>query len=625
MKKTASGFERISWEDALSFAAEKLEKIRNEFGTSSLVRCGGAPVSYQGRDGFAEFLGRFGSANASGAANLCMVPRMTAYKAVTGTIRAEPDYENTNLVLFWGTNPVESQRFGAYTAYDGMLNVIPNLKKRGIPMICIDPFRSKTVQEADEWIKINPGTDVALGLAMIHVIIAESLYAADFVERFTTGFDRLKEHVKPFTPSWAQGLTGIPENRIVELARRYAKTKPAVLYEGNGLDMYANGVDAVRTIAILVSITGNLDVQGGNVLMPFVKQSHLPTTPAPIETRLWHDRFPIFGEVPFPAVKESLIRNEADRPRAMIVHHCNPALVQANEKRTRQALENLDFIMITDIFPTATTEMADLILPVASDFEDYGYRAYSGVEGGFLALARPIEPPVGESRSVFDVEYELAEKMGLHQDYPFRDTESWINFMLGPSGIDFQRLRDEQIVYVTPPIQYEKYIERGFGTPSGKIELYSDSFKAKGYSPIPHYTEPFGAALNRDALAKEGFPLLGSSYRPAQFVHTKLKNIQALSASYPEPLLYIHPQDAADRGIEEKDPVEAVSAQGMAVFRARLTEATMPGMVWIDFGWGNPTDGKANINQLTSDEFFDPVSGGTPNRLFPCDVRIQGE
>ena len=538
LQKTATGLKRVSWDAALSFAAEKLGEIKSRFGSSSLVRCGGAPVSYQCRDGFLEFMGQFGSPNMTGAANLCMIPRMTAFKAVTGGIRAEPDYDNTKLVILWGTNPFASERLGSYAAYDGMRQVIPRLKERGVPIICIDPFRSQTVQEANTWERINPGTDVALGLAMIHVIIKKALYDRDFVEKYTTGFEQLKTHVKDCTPEWAQGLTGIPSENITKLARRYATTRPAVIYEGNGLDMYANGVDAARTVAMLIALTGNLDVQGGNLFMPFAIQSVLPTRRVPIEKRLWYERFPVFGEVPFPAVKESLLRDEEDRPRAMIVHHCNPVLVQANEKRTRQAFEKLDFVMVTDIFPTATTEMADLVLPVASDFESHGYRAYASVRGGFLALARPVASPVGESRPVFEVEYELAQRMGIHSDYPFKDTRSWIDYMLRPSGLDFQRLDNEQIIYATPMVQYEKHKEKGFDTPSGKVEFYSAFFQEKGYSPIPSYTEPGGWSPDEKDLKMKGFPLIGSSYRPAQFVHTKLKNIEVLYRSYPEPHLY---------------------------------------------------------------------------------------
>lgn len=621
LRKTKSGFQPISWEEALRMVADRLGEVRSKHGPTSLARCIGAPVSYQCRDGFAQFMGEYGSPNFTGAANLCMVPRMTGYKAVTGAIRAEPDYDNTNLVLFWGTNPMASERFGSYSTYNGLGQIIPRLRKRGARIICIDPFRTMTVQQADEWVQLRPGTDVALALAMIHVIIDEGLHDREFVAQYTKGFEELSEHAAACNPNWAEHLTGVPAQTIEDLARAYATAKPAAIYEGNGLDMYANGVDAVRSIVTLVCLTGNLDVPGGNVFMPFVRQSTLPTQPVPRERRVGYDRFSLFPEVPFPAVKEALLAGEDHRPRAMIVHHSNPVLVQADERRTRQALEKLDLLVVSDIFPTATSEIADVVLPVTSDFEDYGYRAYSSVEGGLLALARPVADPVGESRSVFEVEFELAERMGLHEDYPFRDTVSWIGFMIKPTGITFERLLAEQIVVATPPVQYRKYTSRGFSTPSGKVEFTSETFQKGGHTPLPVYSEPAGEVLDGGVLSAKGFSLLGSSRRPAQFVHTKLKNLQVLSRSYPEPLCYIHPQDASERGIGEGEEVEVSSPQGQLSLRAKVSEEAMRGVVCIDFGWGNPTDGKANINMLVNDQHWDPVSGGTPNRLFPCEVK----
>jgi len=621
LRKTSKGFEKISWAKALDFAADRLGEIRDRFGPLSLVRCGGAPVSYQCRDGFLEFMGAFGSPNFTGAANLCMVPRMTAFMAVTGGIRAEPDYDHTQLVLFWGSDPLTSERYGAYAAYNGMRQIIPRLKERGTRMISIDPFRSRTAAQADAWVRIRPGGDVALGLAMIHVIIQESLYDRAFVEAHTRGFDALADHVRACDPAWAEALTGIPAKTIADLARAYATTKPATIYEGNGLDMVANGVDAVRTVAILIGLTGNLDVPGGNVFMPFAQQSSLPTKAVPREKRVGYGQFPLFMEVPFPAVKSSLLGEAESRPRAMIVHHCNPALVQANEKRTRQALEKVDFLMVNDIFPTATAALADLVLPITSDFESYGYRAYASLEGGFLALARPVAPPAGQSRPVFEVEYELAERMGLHREYPFQDTVGWLKHMIGPTGVSFERLVEEQIVYATPPVQYRKFEAGGFNTPSGKVEFYSTVFERKGYSPLPVYSEPAGEPLDAATRSGKGFPLLGSTKRPAHFVHTKLRNIKALTKSYPDPLVWLHPRDASERSIPEGSEVEVSSPGGQITLKAKLTEDTQPGHIWIDFGWGNPTDGKANINVLVDDTHFDPVSGGTPHRLFACEAR----
>jgi anaerobic selenocysteine-containing dehydrogenase len=623
LKKTSTGFKKISWDEALSLAAQKLGEIRTRFGPASLLRCTGAPVSYQGRDGFLEFMGAFGSPNLTGAANLCMLPRMTAFKAVTGAMRPEPDYDHTRLTLFWGTNPLASDRFGAYTAYNGYKQILPGLKKRGVRIIVIDPYRTKLVGQADQWVKIRPGADIALGLAMIHVIIRDALYNKTFVENYTTGFDALSAHVHPLSPAWAAPLTGISEKAITDLATVYATTKPATIYEGNGLDMYVNGVDAVRTVATLIALTGNLDAPGGNILFPFVRQSPLPTQPAARQERLWFDRLSLFPEVPFPAVKASLMAGEKKRPRAMIVHHANPVLVQANEKKTRQALAKLDFLMVTDIFPTATTEMADLVLPVTSDFESYGYRAYSSSTGGFVALGRPVADPVGASRPVFEVEYELAQRLQLHTDYPFHDTRSWLEFMLKPSGITLAQLENEQLVFANDPVKYRKYESGGFDTPSGKVEFYSKWFEDGGVNPLPAYALPAGEPLQEKNRAAKGFPLLASSRRPSRFVHTKFKNLETLTAAYPTPLVWIHPTDAAQRGIESGQDVAVSSPQGEIVLKTMLSENTDPGLIWIDFGWGNPTDGKASINVLVNDAFYDPVSGGTPNRLFPCEVKSQ--
>ncbi|MFH1136203.1 MAG: molybdopterin-dependent oxidoreductase [Pseudomonadota bacterium] len=622
LQRTPTGFKRISWDEALTIAAEKLGDIRSRFGPPGLARCTGAPVSYQCRDGFLEFMGAYGSPNLTGVGNLCMAPRMTAFKAVTGGIRAEPDYDRAELVIFWGCNPMVAERFSAYAAYGGQHRILPSLKKRQAKTICVDPFRTSMARQADEWVRIRPGADAALGLAMIHLIIKEKLYDHDFVTAHAGGFDRLTAHVEPFSPRWAAEPTGLAAETIENLARTYAGTKPAAVHEGNGLDMYANGVDAVRAIAILIALTGNLDAPGGNVFMPFPHPSALPTRPALKEQRIGFQRFPLPAHVPFPAVKDALLNEEPDRPRAMIVHHGNPVLVQANEERTRRALRKLDFLMVCDIFPTATSEAADLVLPMTSDFEAHGYRGYSSAAGGLIALARPIVDPVGESRSVFEVEFELAQRMNLHEGYPFQNDRSWIDFMIRPTGTTFERLEAEQILYVTPPVQYKKYLEKGFETPSGKVEFHSLWFEKLGAAPLPAFSAPAGEPLDRQALAAKGFTLLGTSRRPARFVHTKFKNLPKTAQSYPEPLVYLHPRDAWERGVKDGAEVEVRSPGGRIVIKAKRTEDTTPGLVWIDFGWGNPTDGLANINRLVNDQFMDPISGGTPNRLFPCEVRL---
>jgi anaerobic selenocysteine-containing dehydrogenase len=612
LMKTKGGFTRISWDAALDVAANRLARVRDTYGPESLFHSHGAPVTYGARDGFLQFMGAFGSPNLTGVANTCFVPRLVAFNQAFGG-RPEPDFENTNLVIFWGSNPLNTTRFSSYAAYDGF-NLIPSrLKARGAKIVIIDPVRSESVTFADEWIRPRIATDSALGLAMAHTIIFEDLYDREFVEGWVAGFEEIRKHVEPMTPEWAETITSVPAARIRELARLYANTDGAIILDGNGLDMHTNGVDMVRVITLLIALTGNIDKPGGNVYNSIIPQTPLPTIRSE-KKRMAREEYRLFPVVPYPVAKEAILNDESFRPRAMIVHHSNPVLVQGNQERTKRALQKLDFLMVLDVFPTATTEIADLVLPAAADFEALDYRAYSSIKGGFLALREKLFEPMGESRSVFAIEYQLAERLGIEKDYPFRNDAEWIDFVLRPAGVTVDDLRKSRIVYAAPPIAYRKYRKDGFKTPSRKVECYSQRFQDAGYGALPAFQEPEESSLTPQ------YPLLGTTRRPAEFVHTKLVNLPVTGKRYPDPLLMLHPKDAEQRQIHHDDIAEVRSPRGSLQFKAKVTENIGPGMVSIDFGWGNPTDEKPSINMLTSDSVWDPVSGGYPNRLFVCEV-----
>jgi anaerobic selenocysteine-containing dehydrogenase len=618
LKKTKGGFIRISWDEAFDFAADKLTKIREKYGPESLVHIYGAPVSYEARDGFLQFMGVYGSPNITGAGNLCHVPRQVALIHAFGG-RPEPDYENTQFIVFWGVNPINTTRFSSYASYDGFNKIIPRAKERGVKIAVVDPIRSETASLADIWVQPNIGTDSALGLAMAHTIINEDLYDEEFVGQWVVGFDEIKKHVETMTPEWAEKITSIPAERIKEFSRLYAKAQGALIHDGNGLDMHTNGVDMVRVICMLIALTGNIDKPGGNVFFSIVPQNLLPTIKSG-KRRMGFEEFPLFPHCSFPAIKNSLFNQSPDRPRAGIVHHSNPVLIQANQERTKRALQNLEFLMVFDIFPTATTEIADLILPSASDFERIDYRAYSSSRGGYLALREKVVEPVGESRSVFEVEYEMARRMGMEKGYPFQNTEEWINFALEPSHVTLDDLRNNHIVYASPPVVYKKYKNDGFKTPSRMVECYSERFKSCNYEPLPRFQYPKESHRTNPEWSKE-YRFLGTTRKPAEFVHTRFRNLPSMNKAYPNPLIWVHPIDAEERGIKQKDFVEVKSLRGKIRVEAKITEDIVPGLVAIDFGWGNPSDKKSSVNVLTSDEVWDPISGGYPNRLFQCEIK----
>jgi anaerobic selenocysteine-containing dehydrogenase len=618
MKKTVHGFIRISWDEALDLIAQKFADIRTKYGPQTLVGCKGAPVTQAALDSLTQLIMACGSKNLVGAGHLCHLPRDIAFEATYGAM-ALPDYENTRCMIIWGANPTDSRQYGYGVAYGKFNRVIPEAKHRGARLIVIDPRHTDLVDSADMWLAIEPGRDDALALAMINVIIEEALYDSDFTANWITGFDQLAEHVASYTPEWAQSVTGIKATNIREVARLYATTKPASILDGNFADQYPNSVQTARAIGILCAITGNIDSKGGNVFFPGVPLSPLITGAPPVK-RLGADKYPLLrGTFPFPDLIDALLSGKPYKPRAMIVHHANPALINANSSRTLQGLKELEFLVVSDIFKTATAEIADIILPETSDYERYGFRCYTSANGGFVSLRQKVIEPIGESRPIFDIEYEIAKRMGLEAVFPWKNTNEWINHRLKAAEITLDDLIEQGTIYVTPPLEYRKYLKNGFHTLSGKVEVYSRKFEEAGYPPLPVPWEP-DTKMNDSPCLIEQYPLIGTTRRPGIFVHTRFRNIAPLRDIEPEPLLRINHIDAEIRGIVSGDFTTVSSQNGTITVKALVTDETSPGVVIIDFGWGNPGDNGANVNLLTSDTERDPVCGSTPNRRFRCQI-----
>jgi anaerobic selenocysteine-containing dehydrogenase len=348
------------------------------------------------------------------------------------------------------------------------------------------------------------------------------------------------------------------------------------------------------------------------VFYPKVPQAPCPSIKAS-SSEIGREEYPLYPFTPFPSVLDALSPKNLSRPRSLIVYHANPALVNADGEKVREALASLDLLVVIDLFMTATAEMAHLVLPDTSPLETWGYRVYSSKQGAFVTLCRPVMEPVGMSRPALEVELELASRMGLEKHYPWKETSEWIEYKLKPANISFQTLKDEHLIYVTPPVHYQKYREEGFATPSGKVEFISKNYQEAGYSSLPIYKEP-GETPNSD------YPLLGTTRKPGAYVHTQFRNLPSLRRLEPEARLRIHPQDASLRQIREGDKVRVSSPRGSIHLKATLVKEIQPGLVVIDFGWGNPGDGGENVNRLVADHPRDSISSTTPNREFICQV-----
>ena len=612
--RTAKGFQKVSWEEALGFAADKLLSLREKYGSNVLVRETGAPYTYEGRDAFLQLLGIFGSHLNTSVGHLCSRPRQLGVSSVIGEI-GEADYVGTKIAIFWGANVTEANRYTRHSATPNFSKTIPMIRAGGGKVVVVDPVRSESAAISDEWIAPRVGTDLALALAMMHVIIEEELYDMEFVQNYTLGFDDLKRHVTKYTPEWAAGITGLSSEKVRDFAREYATEKPAIIYDGNGLDMQTQVVETCRALAMLTGLTGNLDRKGANVFMPWSKQNAVPTVKPPKDPAE-KKRYPLFMDYPLPAIIDSILSGEENRPRAMIVTNSNPALSCANPTIMREGLEKLDLLIVHDLFMTATAEMAHLVIPDAAGLERYGYRAFSSAEGCFFTLRRKVIDPLHECRANFEVEYALAEKMGLEKHYPFKNNEEWIDFMVKPSGTSFADMREKQVVYTTPPVEYEKFKTKKLLTPSGKVEFFSERYQKAGYDPIPTYKEK-----KEEKAIRQKFPLDGTSRKPGVYNHTKFRNVEEVSRFQPLPFVWMHAEDARKRGVENGAWVEVESPYGRIELEARIDEKAPPGVGVVDFGWGNPWDKAANINALVGDADRDPICCATSNRYFPCEVR----
>lgn len=615
--KGRSGFEPVSWDTALDFIAGKISHLHTKYGGQALSLFKGHMPNPSVLDAFSNLMAGLGSPHSTGAAHLCHIPSYMGFDLVYGLKpypvgAAAPDYAHTDCLVVWGTNPSGSSRISAATEW---LRKFPAADKQ---LIVIDPYRTDAAEKANLWLQLRPGTDLAVGLAMVHVIIGENLYDTEFVKKWTIGFNRLTQHVSNLSPEWAQSISGAPAEKIRLAARTYAQSTSAAIDFGNGLDMHTNVVDTVRILGMLIALTGNLDCSGGNRFFPQpLLKPYPPDKPA--IPGIGRKTYPLFPATPFPAVVDDLNRGDAASIKVMLVYHGNPALSMAHASHVRNALKNLDLLVVVDMFNTATADLAHVVLPETSSFERIGFKTHADHNGGYLIYNRPVIPPVGRCRPWYDIEYELATRLNLTAYYPWTSGPEWVSYRIQPSGVSLDKLDQDNYIQVRKPAPCHQFDSSGMTTPSGLIELYSDKLEKLGLNPLPGLIElepPVAVPDN----AEQMYPLLGTTRRPGTYIHSRYRNIPSLRKHEPRATIRLHPETAAQRGIAEGEKVRVVSARGSACMHAMLTDKTHPEVVVMDFGWGNPGDGGENVNKLTDDDIRDPISASTANRRFACQV-----
>ncbi len=656
-KKGEGKFERVTWDEALDIIAGKLKEQKEKYGPESLAILSPQARSYKSY--FMRFLTAHGSPN-YGHSGLCAIQRAFGFAYTVGASMlgmAGADYEHASLILVWGANPVY-----AGTPM-GNLKKILDAKDRGARLIVIKPEMQPDAAKADIWVPIRPGTDGALALAMLNVIINENLYDKDFVSRWCYGFDKLVPHIQRYTPEWAEPITGLPAAQIRDVARLYGTTKAACIFAGNAFDQTVDSNNAVRAVGILIAITGHLDRPGGNIVpmegtMPMPKPLNLREryTPELID-KLVGPEMPVcfqpFIEGPSSAYYHCLNSVLTGQPypiKAIIAPGTQPTVITRNSRRIVEALEKLELFVVIDVMQTSSMPWADVVIPVATMYEcDHPFEApMMGMGNWIMARNRVIEP-LGDYKSDYEFWLDLGVKMGYGDDFWHGSIEACLNYQLENFGITMEELRAHPtgIIYEPKPMAYEKY-DKIFATtssrlseapylPQGKVAIYNTSFEENGFNPLPEWVEPPESPTSTPELLAK-YPLVFfDTHTSDVYNHGWLRNVPYLREIQPEPWIHIHPDTAKARGIEDGDWVIVESPHGWIKVKALYFPGIRPDTIMSLHGWwqgceelglpGYPLlDGGANVNVMYStdpDKAFDPVVTAMPKQTL-VEVRKAG-
>jgi anaerobic selenocysteine-containing dehydrogenase len=615
----------ISWDEALDEVAGELAKTRDKYGAESVVFVQGSfKGGFQGQY-LRRFANVFGSPNVAGQGHVCMVPRIFASKITYGSYATpDLDYPPVSIVV-WGKNLPEN----LHHVHRRLMRAV----ERGAKLMVINSMNIGGADRADLWLKPRPGSDLALALGMMNVIINEGLYDKTFVEQWTVGFDELRDHVRDYTLKKVADITWVPAEMIKQAARFYGVNKPACIQWGNVVDHGVNSFQTARALCILRAISGNLEMPGGDLrwspplVDPLSPELGLPEKmPPEVRQRrvtALDKLLPIASSALPQDVIKAIQHGDPYPVRVAYVQGCNPLMTYSNAQEVYQALLNLDFLAVADMFMTPTAALADIVLPVASYLECDGIvvPAYSIP----VALVQQKVTRVGECRSDYEIMRDLARRLGLGE-YFWDDEEQCLDFILAPSGISFDEFR--KIGVLVGSKQYRSYQSQGFPTPSGKVELYSSQLKEWGFDPLPIYYEPPETPYSAPELTRE-YPLVFTSGKRGCYRHSGGRQIASLRGSNPEPVTYIHPQTADRLGIADGDWVYIETKRGRIRQRAILLPDIDPRVVAVDYAWWFPEDGaadlygwaKSNINILTDDKPpFNRETGSSSLRGIICKV-----
>jgi len=601
--KGAGRFEAIGWPEAVAEIARRWRGIIATHGAEAIL-----PFSYAGSMGQVQYFAGHPLFHALGASRLdrtiCVATAYAGWRATVGAVTGNDSEQmvGADLVILWGIN-------AAYSTIN-VMTLVKEARARGAWVVVVDPYRTATAEKADEHLMVRPGTDGALALAMMHVLVAENRLDRPYLARATLGFEALAEHLRDWTPARAAAIVGVPEATIVGLARRYGATRRSFIRIGIGLSRHDNGGMTCRTLACLPALTGAYaDPHGGALLSSggaagfdygVVERPDLMPDPPPRVVNMIELGRALTDPGLAPPVK------------ALYVYSSNPAAVCPNQDLVLAGLARDDlFTVVHEQVMTDTAQHADLVLPATTSMEHEDlYRSFGQF---YVQLALPVIPPPGEARSNWEVFGLLARALGVAEGHYARPPADLIREFLARGDatvrdITYERLREEGSVRLNLPRPYMPFAD-GAPTDSGRVELYSARLAARGLPALPTWT-PLREGPETAAL-RARYPLQCIVPPNRFFLNSSFSQSERLRRRQGSPTVLVAPADAAARGIADGDAVRVESARGAARFTARVTDATRAGVVVIEgIWWHRFHPGGRGVNVLTDDRTAD--MGGGP-------------
>lgn len=635
-ERESGAWKEISWREALEIIVNKIREFVKEYGSSSILVGQGTGRGYN-RYTF-RFARSLGTPNVLLPAHFCYGPRLAAFGVTVGG-RLYCDYHGwgeifPKTIVHWGKQL-------EYTNADGEMAVwFLRALDKAEHFILIDPRATAVAHRADLWLPVRPGTDAALALGMLNVILNEELYDRDFVENWTFGFDKLKKRVEDYPPEKVSEITWVPAEKIKEAAEIFATEKPGCIQIGQALEAGNNSIQTLRAIICLLAITGNIENPGGMVnWLPSPAgpmEDFALEVPAPRELPMGAEKYKLLAMPPFAMCHfETVCRDLLEGEKKIKVAHfqgTNPILAYANSKEVLEALMNIDFIYVIDLYMSPTAELlADLFLPAAhwleiDDIYDEHPRFF------ISAIVKAVEPK-GDAWADNKIFLELGKRLAPEYWW-FKDVEDMLDYQLRKAGITWKEFKKLGFLATTGKVHYYKYKTEywrkggGFPTPTGKVELYSTILESLGYDPLPNYLEPNESPYSTPDLYKE-FPLiLTTGGRLPYYFHSQYRQNAWLRELQPYPEVQIHPETAEKYGIKEGDWVWIETPRGKIKQKAKFFAGMDPRIVVVQASWYYP-ELKANLgafisnaNVLTSNKPpFDPCIGSTTFRALLCRIR----